>query len=292
MSDQTPAPPRTPSHPPPAPGSGPGPVTRHDVLDLPGRRIAYTVDGPDDAPLLVLGSSVGSTGTMWEPQVAALARTLRVVRYDHRGHGRSRPSEPPGSLADLGGDVVALLDALGADRAHLGGLSLGGMVAMWVAAHHPQRVERLVGVCTAAVLGPPGFWLGRAAAVRERGMAAIADAVLDRWFTPGFAARRPDVVARLRAEFEAVDPAGYAGCCEAIAAMDLRDDLRSVTAPTLVLAGADDPATPPALARDIAGLVPGARVEVVPDAAHLGTVEQPDAFGRLLLEHLTGAPRG
>ena len=290
-------------------------MTGAAALDLPGRRVAYTVDGPtgpgraagdagadragsddraggDDragsAPVLVLGSSVGSTRTMWEPQVAALSPTFRVVRYDHRGHGASRPAAPPTSVADLGGDVVALLDHLGVARASLGGLSLGGMVAMWVAAHHPDRVDRLALVCTAALLRPRELWLDRAAAVREAGMAAITDAVLARWFTPRWAAQHPDVVARLRAEFEAVDADAYAGCCEAIADMDLREDLRAVRAPTLVLAGGDDPATPPALAQEIASRVAGARVEVVPEAAHLGSVEQPAAFTALLLGHLTG----
>ena len=267
-------------------------MTRRATLDLPGRRLAYTVDGPEDAPVLVLGSSVGSTGTMWEPQVEALSRGHRVVRYDHRGHGDSRPATPPRSLADLGGDVVALLDALAAARASLAGLSLGGMVAMWVAAHHPDRVDRVALVCTAAALGPREFWLQRAAAVREAGMASIAGGVLARWFTPGYPLRHPDVVARLRAEFEAVDPEAYAGCCESIADMDLREDLPRITAPTLVLAGEDDPATPPALAEDIATRIPGARLAVVPDAAHLGSVEQPVAFTTLLLDHLGGPVDG
>jgi 3-oxoadipate enol-lactonase/4-carboxymuconolactone decarboxylase len=251
-----------------------------DLLDLPGRRIAYRVgglEGDESAPVLVLGSSVGSTSTMWEPQVAALSRTFRVVRYDHRGHGASRPATPPGSITDLGSDVVALLDHLGVARASLGGLSLGGMLAL---------------VCTAAMLGPRELWLQRAAAVREDGMASIADAVLARWFTPGWPAQHPDVVARLRSEFEAVDPDAYAACCEAIADMDLREDLRAVRAPTLVLAGEDDPATPPALAEEIASRVPGARLAVVPEAAHLGSVEQPAAFTALLLGHLTGALDG
>lgn len=269
-------------------------MTRPAVLDLPGRRVAYTVDGPDDdsAPVLVLGSSVGSTRTMWEPQVAVLSRTFRVVRYDHRGHGGSRPAAPPASIDDLGGDVVALLDHLGVARASLGGLSLGGMVAMWVAAHHPERVDRLALVCTAALLGPRELWLQRAAAVRTSGMASITDAVLARWFTADWTAHHPDRVARLRAEFEAVEPDAYAGCCEAIADMDLREDLGAVRAPTLVLAGEDDPATPPALAEEIANRVPGARLAVVPQAAHLGNVEQPAAFTALLLAHLTGGLDG
>lgn len=263
-----------------------------ETLDLPGRRLAYRVDGPPGAPVLVLGGSLGSTAAMWDPQVPVLSRSLRVVRYDHRGHGGSRPAAPPTSLADLGADVVALLDHLGVRRAALGGVSLGGMVAMWVARHHPERVESLALVCTSARLGPPEAWRERAATVRSQGMAAIADGVLARWFTPGWAERHSDVVARLREDFLAVDPDGYAGCCEAIGAMDLLDDLARVTVPTLVVAGADDPATPPVHAEAIAARVPGARLVVVPDAAHLGSVEQPAAVTALLAAHVSGALGG
>jgi 3-oxoadipate enol-lactonase len=249
----------------------------------------HVVDGPPGAPALVLGPSLGTTTEVWRPQVAALAGQLRVIRYDHRGHGGSPNPPGPYRLADLGGDVLDLLDALSPARpVHLGGVSLGGMVAMWVAAHAPERVDRLVLACTSACLGPPEFWARRAAAVRAGGLPAVADAVVDRWFTPEFAAANPDVVGWARGQLLAADPQGYADCCGAIEAMDLRDDLAAITAPTLVIAGADDPATPPEHAERIAAGIRGARVEIVRDAAHLANVQQPDAVSRLLLDFLRG----
>jgi 3-oxoadipate enol-lactonase len=252
----------------------------------------YTVDGPADAPVLVLGSSLGTDGRMWAPQVPLLARQFRVVRYDHRGHGRS--AVPPGDyqLADLGGDVLALLDHLGVPRAHIGGLSLGGMVSMWLAAHAPERVDRLALVCTSAKLGPPRQWADRAAAVRAGGMGAVADTVLARWTPAGFAGAHPDVVAGLRAMLLATPPDGYAAACAAIGAMDLEPDLGRITAPTLVLTGDADEATPPEHAHRIAALIPDSEVVLVPGAAHLANVARPDLVGQLLADFLSGASLG
>jgi 3-oxoadipate enol-lactonase len=251
--------------------------------------LEYTVDGPDDAPVLVLGSSLGTTMAMWEPQVPALAQRFRVVRYDHRGHGGS--PVPPGTyrIDELGGDLLALLDALDLRRVHLGGLSLGGMVAMWAAAHAPERVDRLVLLCTSARLGPPEMWADRAAAVRAGGTASIADMMVGRWFTPDLAAVKPDVVAWGKGMITGTPDAGYAACCDAIQVMDLVPVLGKITAPTLVIAGADDPATPadPHAYRISAG-IPDARVEVVPGAAHLANVEQPEVVTRLMLDFLGG----
>jgi 3-oxoadipate enol-lactonase len=247
------------------------------------------VDGPADAPVVVLGSSLGMTGEMWRPQVAALSGRFRLVRYDHRGHGGSPVPDGPYRLDSLGGDVLALLDVLGVDRVHLGGLSLGGMVAMWVAAHAPERVDRLALLCTSAAFGQPDAWAQRAAAVRAGGTVAIADFVLGRWFTPSFAARQPDVVAWARQQLLDTPAGGYAACCAAIEVMDLEPVLGNITAPTLVIAGEDDPATPPEYAKRIAAGIPEARLEVLPGAAHLANVEQPDAVNRLLLSFFGGA---
>jgi 3-oxoadipate enol-lactonase len=190
-------------------------------------------------------------------------------------------------MDDLGSDLVALLDRLGIERASLCGLSIGGMISMWTAAHAPERVERLVLCCTSAQLGPAEPWRERAATVRAKGVEAVADAVLARWFTPGFAAAHPQLIERMRAQLVATPPEGYAGCCEAIAAMDLTGDLGSITAPTLVLAGAEDPATPPEHGRRIAKLIPGARFETISPAAHLGTVERPDLTTAMILRFLS-----
>lgn len=248
-------------------------------------RLHATVDGPADAPVLVLGSSLGTTGAMWEPQLAALAARYRVIRYDHLGHGDSAVPLGPYRIELLGREVLALLDDLAVPRAHYAGLSLGGMVGMWLAAHAPERVDRLALLCTSASLGPAEGWRQRAATVRTAGMAAIADAVVARWFTPPFAESRPDVVAAHRAQLTATPATGYAGCCEAIAAMDLRPDLGKIAAPTLVIAGADDPATPVEHADAIVERIAGARLAVVDRAAHLASVEQPEPVNRLLLDH-------
>ena len=252
--------------------------------------LGHDVHGPHDAPVVVLGSSLGTDRRMWDPQLALLAQRFRVVRYDHRGHGASEVPTGPYGLADLAQDVLALLDTLGVGRFTAGGLSLGGMVAMHLAAHVPDRVEKVALFCTSAHLPPVQGWLDRAATVRADGTAAVADAVVARWFTPGFAARRPDVVAAHRAMVVGTPAEGYAGCCEAIAAMDLRPALAKVAAPVLVVAGTDDPATPPEHARTVAASLPDdlpCRVEVVP-GAHLATVENPDDCTRLLLAHLDG----
>ncbi|MFI7432260.1 3-oxoadipate enol-lactonase [Micromonospora haikouensis] len=248
-------------------------------------RLHLAVDGPADAPVLLLGSSLGTAGAMWRPQVPALAQRFRVIRYDHLGHGRSAVPAGPYTMDLLGRELLRTLDDLDVPWVHYAGLSLGGMVGMWLAAHAPERVRRLALLCTSASLGPPGQWRARAATVRADGLPAIADAVVARWFTPAFAATRPDVVAGYRAMLTATSPAGYAACCEAIAAMDLRADLGRVGAPTLVVAGADDPATPVAHAREIVRRIPGARLAVVDAAAHLANVEQPERVCRLLRDH-------
>jgi 3-oxoadipate enol-lactonase len=249
-------------------------------------RLGHDVRGVDGAPVLVLAPSVGTQPEMWEPQLAAFAREFRVVRVAHRGHDAIDVPPGPYALGDLGGDVLALLDSLGIDRFSWCGLSLGGMVGMWLAAHVPDRVNRLALCCTSAHLPPAEGWLDRAATVRASGMAAVADAVVARWFTPDFASARRDVVDRCRAMLLTVPAEGYAGCCEAIATMDLRPDLPGIEAPTLVLAGVDDPATPLSHAETIASLVPGAKLVVVDDAAHLATVQQADLCAEVLIGHL------
>jgi 3-oxoadipate enol-lactonase len=252
--------------------------------------LGHDVHGPADAPVLVLGSSVGTDRTMWDAALPRLAERFRVVRYDHRGHGTSPVPPGPYDLAGLAGDVVRLLDALGIERAHLGGLSLGGMVAMQLAATRPERVDRLGLVCTAAHVPPASMWAERAATVRTAGPQALVDAVFARWFTPA-GAGSPEA-RRLREVFLAQPPEGYAGCCEAVGAMDLRRLLGRITAPTLVVAGAEDPGMPPPHAEAIAaGIAAGggsAEVVVLPAAAHLAAVERPDAVADLLVRHFAG----
>jgi 3-oxoadipate enol-lactonase len=253
--------------------------------------LAHDVHGDANAPVLVLGSSLGTTRAMWQPQLEPFATRFRVVRYEHRGHGGSPSPAGPYTVDDLGGDVLALLDHLGVDRFAYAGVSLGGMVGMWLASAVADRVERLAVVCSSAAPGNPAAWHERARAVRSEGMAPIAAPVTDRWFTPSWSADHPGEVKPLVDAFsDAVDPQGYAGCCEALASLDLRPRLRSIAASTLVVAGSDDLALPPKPhARTIAAGVRDSRLEVVDRAAHLATVERADVCTPLLLDHLGGA---
>ncbi|MGH2468028.1 MAG: 3-oxoadipate enol-lactonase [Candidatus Limnocylindrales bacterium] len=247
--------------------------------------VHHLVAGPLDAPVLVLIPSLGTDLGVWEPQVPALARACRVIRYDTRGHGRSPVPEGPYTLADLGADLLGLLDRLGIGRADLCGLSIGGMAAMWAAAHAPERVGRLTLLCTSAWLDRE-VYARRADLVRRAGLASVADGVVGRWFTPGFAQREPDRVAAARRMLLATPAEGYAGSCEAIAAMDLQPDLWRILAPTLIVAGADDLAIPPGHAERLAANIAGSRLAIVPQAAHLANVERPAAVTALIAAHL------
>jgi 3-oxoadipate enol-lactonase len=251
--------------------------------------VHHEAAGPAGAPVLVMSHSLGASLAMWQPQVDALADRFRVVCYDHRGHGRSPVPPGPYEIADLGADLIALLDRLGVARAHVCGLSIGGMVGLWAAARHPDRIDRLVVLCTSALLGPPDGWRDRAALVLARGTEAVADGHLARWLTPGFVAEHPELWAELRAMLVATDPEGYAASCGAIERMDLRADLAAIRAPVLAVAGADDPATPPEHLVRIAESIPGGRVEVVAGAAHLASLEKADEVTALIAGHLGGA---
>lgn len=246
----------------------------------------HVVTGPEDAPVLVLSNSLGAALEMWDPQAEALAERFRLVRYDTRGHGRSAVPPGPYRIDDLGGDVLDLLDHLGAERAHFAGLSLGGMTGMWLGANAPERIERLVLLCTSPYLPSAETWEERIATVRGQGTQALVELTLERWFTAAYRAAH-DVDA-VRRTFVATDDEGYASCCAAIAVMDLTAALPSIAAPTLVIGGAQDTSTPPEVhARRIAAAIPGARLEVLDPGAHLINVERAADVTELLLEHLT-----
>jgi 3-oxoadipate enol-lactonase len=248
--------------------------------------VHHVVTGPEDAPVVVLSNSMGADLRMWDGVVDALSEHFRVVRYDTRGHGRSPAAPGPYSMDDLADDVVALLDTLGVEKAHVVGLSLGGMMGIRLAARDPERVDRLVLLCTGAFLEAGPGYTERAAQVRAQGTGSVAEGVVSRWFTPAHLAQHPDVREHHEAMCATTSAEGYAGSCEAIAAMDLRPDLPAITAPTLAIAGADDPATPPSYLREIADGVRDGRLVVVPDAAHLAAAQQPEAVATAVLEHL------
>jgi 3-oxoadipate enol-lactonase len=239
----------------------------------------YRLDGQGER-VVVLAGSLGSTLAMWDPQVPALAERFRVLRYDHPGHGGS----PPLSVRSVHGmaqEVVALLDALNLARVSFCGLSLGGAVAMRLALDAPERLERLVLCSTSMRFATPDFWEERARIVREQGVEAIADVVLERWFTPEF-----EDVRRYRQMLVSTPADGYARCCEALREWDVRGKLAETGVPTLVVAGEDDPSTPLADLEAIAGEIPGARLVVLDRARHLANVERADQFNAAVLSFL------
>jgi len=247
----------------------------------------HRLDGPDDAPVLVLSNSLGTRHTMWDAQAPALVEGFRLLRYDTRGHGQSDVPDGPYSMDDLGRDVLALLDQLGIERASFCGLSLGGMIGIWLGINAPERIEKLVLCSTTAHFPPAEEWTRRADVVRSsEGVAGLAHATLERWFTPGFHERRPDELERFRQMLITTAGEGYAGCCEAIREMDMRDEAGGIEAPTLVIAGDDDPSTPPDWNRDLADAIPSAGYHLIADARHISNVAQPREFTDALLRHL------
>jgi len=252
-----------------------------------GGRIAYLVDGPADAPVLLLSNSLGTTLDSWTKQVAPLSRSFRVVRYDTRGHGRSVVTPAPYSLDLLGRDALAVLDAVGARRAHVCGLSLGGLTGMWLAVHARGRVDRLVLANTAAKIGTAEGWDQRIRDVRSLGLSPISEGALPRWFTADFRRREPGAVEVMRSMVAACAPEGYIGCCAVLRDADLRASLANIACPTLVVAGSDDPVTTPADGEALRAAIPGAHL-VSLRAAHLSNIEQSDAFTAAVRDFLSG----
>ena len=256
-------------------------------LQVNGARLHYRVDGPGDGTPVVLSNSLASNLTMWDLQVEPLEMEgFRVIRYDSRGHGRSDAPEGPYSMELLTDDAAALIDHLDLGPVHLCGLSKGGMVAQMMGSRHPERVKSLCIADSAAFMPAKDVWEQRIAMVREGGMRAVVDATVDRWFTKPGQLRIPDEVEKVRAMILATPPAGFIACGQAIKTMDLRDSIRTITAPSLVICGEEDTGTTPAQAREIAESIPGAVLELIPHAAHFVNVEQPAAFTNALLKHL------
>jgi 3-oxoadipate enol-lactonase len=246
----------------------------------------HRLHGPVGAHVVVLSGSLGTTQELWSRQLPELAERFRVLTYDHPGHGASELPEDAPTVERFADDLLGLLDELGLERVSLCGVSLGAMVGMALALHAPERVERLVLACTSAYIGPPDAWAERARIVRTRGMEAIADTIVGRWFTPELEHEEPETVARFRAMAVATPSEGYARCCEALAAWDARERISGISAPALVIAGAEDPATPVEHSELLASRIPGARLHVLERAAHLANVERADAFTSSVLEHL------
>jgi len=249
-------------------------------------RVNYRFDGRDDAPVVVLSNSLGTSLAMWEPQIPALTQHFRVLRYDTRGHGASSAPPGPYTIAQMGMDVLALLAHVEVPRAHFCGLSMGGMIGMWLGVNAPAHLGRLVLCNTAARIGPPDNWNARIARVREGGMAAIADLVVARWFSAAFLASRPAAATEARRMLLDTSPDGYVASCAAVRDMDQRDDVGRISATTLVIAGTHDGVTTPDDCRYLVDRIDVARyVEL--DAAHISNLERPAEFTQALIDFLT-----
>jgi len=251
-------------------------------------RLDYEVSGPEKAPVVLLGSSLGTTRAMWAPQIPVLAERFRVVAFDHRGHGGSEVPAGPYGIEDLGGDVVELLNELLVEQAAYVGISLGGAVGLWLAENAPSRFSRF------ALLCPPAYpaagaqmWTDRAAQVRADGTEAITEATLGRWFLPEYAESHQDEVESIRKQLLETPDEGYAACCEALGAMDLRENLADITAPVLLITAEQDTSIPPETVVPLASQIPGAHLEIIENAAHLVTYTHADRINPLLLAHLT-----
>jgi len=250
-----------------------------------GCRLAYELTGPETATALVLSNSLGTDRSLWDRQVIAFAERYRVLRYDTRGHGASAAPAGDYTIDRLGRDVLSLMDEAGLRQAHVCGVSIGGLTALWLGIHAPDRVLRLVLANTAARIGSLEFWTERMRIVRTEGLEALAEVTMQRWFTERFRTADPAMIARMRATMLGVPAAGYLGCCAALRAADLRELAPRVQAPALVVTGAADVATPPAAGEALAATIPGARLLAL-EAAHLANVEQAPAFTAAVLAFL------
>lgn len=249
------------------------------------------VDGPEGAPAVLMSNSLGTNLHMWDDQVDALKQRFRVIRYDARGHGQSVADEGPYTIEQLGRDALAILDALHIKKAHYIGLSMGGMVGMWLLTHASDRIGRAVLANTGAHLGGPDVWNARIRTAKSEGLAALTAATMDRWFTRDFQERSPQAVERIAQMFKATPAQGYAANAAAIRDMDQRESIRAITNPVLVVVGTHDPATPPTMGGLIADHIKGARL-VALEAAHLSNIEASNSFNRAILSFLSvGEPR-
>jgi 3-oxoadipate enol-lactonase len=258
--------------------------------------LASSLEGPDGAPVVILANPIGTCRAIWDAQARVLRGRYQLLRFELRGHGEpgARSDAPPGSysIGELGTDVLGLMREHGVATAAYCGISIGGMIGLWLAANAPERITSLV-VCCAALTPMPSrqAWLDRAALVRSGGMAAISEMIPPRWFTPDFIAREPAAVSFVLDMLLGTDPGGYAGCGEAIAAMDLRPALGSIKAPTLVIAGAEDQAAPPWQGAMTATGIPGSRLKVIRGASHLAPYQTPGPVTDAILAHLAASLR-
>ncbi len=257
-----------------------------------GIQIHYQISGEEDAPVVMLSHSLGSSLAMWQTQMQALDASFRVLRYDVRGHGGSEAPEGPYTLEQLGEDVVDPMDALGIDRVHWVGLSMGGMIGQGLALNHSSRLRSLALCDTAAILPQDAqpIWQERIERAREKGMESLADETMARWFTQPFLAKGPAALEMIRREFLATPVSGYVACSQAIMGLNYLACLSGIKLPTLIIVGADDPGTPVSASVAIQRMIPQSQLVIIPSAAHLSNVEQPEAFNWALMNFLLAQP--
>lgn len=255
------------------------------TIDADGCPIHVEVEGPADAPALMLSNSLGTNLHMWDQQAGALAKEFRLIRYDRRGHGKSGVTPGPYNMERLGRDVIAVLDGLGIEKTNWCGLSMGGMVGQWLGANAPERMEKMIFSNTSCYYADKEIWNGRIKFVREKGLAAIVEGNMERWFTKGFRERSPEAIARMTQMFVATPIDGYVACCAAVRDMDHRELLPRIKPPVLIIAGEQDPATTVENAEYLRDRIPGSTIAVI-DAAHISNVEQPDAYTKTMLDFL------
>jgi 3-oxoadipate enol-lactonase / 4-carboxymuconolactone decarboxylase len=247
--------------------------------DLGHYQLHYRLDGPSDAPLLVLSNSLGTDFSLWDTQIPAFTRFFRVLRYDTRGHGQSSLSSEPTTVAALTADVISLVDHVGADRFSFCGISLGGMTGLVLGLNHPERLQALVLSNTAARISTPESWNARIATVQSQGMQPVAEAAMERWFTPEFRSRHVDIVDHFRDRLASTSSEGYIPCCVALRDADLRESISGIRVPTLVVAGAHDPVTTPEDAHFLVNKIAGSTYTEL-TAAHLSNVEAAEEFSQ------------
>jgi len=255
-----------------------------------GNRVNYSIEGPDEGAVVMLSHSLATNMTMWEPQVEVLASRYRVLRYDTRGHGGSGAPSGAYSLEQLAQDAASLLEELRIERAHFIGLSLGGMIGQTFALRLPERLLSLTLCDTSSRVAPEAgpVWAERIRTAEDEGMNPLVEPTIERWFTPSFRTRRSDVVDRVRGMIRSTPPAGYIGCCHAVAALDLTDRIAAISLPTLVVVGEQDSGTPVEAARTIHDRIAGSELAIISSASHLSNLEQPEEFNRLITDFLAG----
>jgi len=253
-----------------------------------GIQMNYELSGKKNAPVVILSHSLGSGLVMWDPQIDSLKPHFKILRYDIRGHGRSDASAGPYTLELLADDAIGLLDALGIDKFHWIGLSMGGMIGQSIALHHRNRLKSIALCDTGAVIAAEAqpIWQERLYAVREKGVESQVEATMERWFTPSFLSQNPPMLGLIRRQFLATPAEGYSGCIEAIRKLNYLDRLSEIKIPTLIMVGEDDPGTPVSASEAMHKRIPNSKLVIIKSARHLSNVEQPEAFNANLLTFL------